>query len=85
MRRGNDAEFLRQPECGVKFFIGNSERALVGEKDFEAADSALNDLLKIALRFGITLSSAVADTPSPLAHLGQVVAAVPVGSADWWR
>lgn len=38
-----------------------------------------------AIRFAITLLSAGADTPSPLAQLGQVTAAVPVASADWWR
>ncbi|MEO6218284.1 MAG: hypothetical protein ABIO86_19810 [Sphingomonas sp.] len=40
---------------------------------------------RAAIRFAITLSSAGADTPSPLARLGQVVAAVPGASADWWR
>ncbi|MEO7691686.1 MAG: hypothetical protein ABIS51_20555 [Sphingomonas sp.] len=40
---------------------------------------------RAAIRFAITLSSAGADTPSPLARLGQIVAAVPGASADWWR
>ena len=45
----------------------------------------LPDDTRAAIRFSITLSSAGADTSSRLACLGQVVAAVPVASADWWR
>ena len=40
---------------------------------------------RAAIRFAVTLFSASADTPSPLARLGQVEAIIPVAQAGWWR
>src|SRR5438477_2414915 len=51
MRRNNNAEFFCKSERGVKFFVRDSERAFVSEKDFETAVPALHDFHEIALSF----------------------------------
>src|ERR1051326_9640619 len=51
MRGDNYAELFRQRQRGVKFFIADSERAFISEKDFETTQSALHDLFEITLRF----------------------------------
>src|SRR6266404_2945078 len=49
--RGNDhAEFLGEAHGVVEFFIADAERALVGEKNLEAADACFNDVGELAFR-----------------------------------
>ena len=47
MRGGDDAERLRQLEGLIEFLVVDSECALVGEKDFEAATPGANDLAEV--------------------------------------
>src|SRR5438477_13214370 len=51
MRRRDHAECFGQSQRVVEFLIGNPEGAFVGQKNFEAANPALDDFLEIALRF----------------------------------
>jgi len=48
---------LGQLECAVEFSVVNSERALVGEKDFERTDAARNDFAQLRLGAVVELGS----------------------------
>ena len=50
MRGRDHSELLGELKRFVKFFIGNSKSAFVGEKDFEAAETAFDNFRELLFR-----------------------------------
>src|ERR1017187_7880822 len=51
MGRDDHAEFFREAHRVIQLFVGEVERALVGEENLEAADALLDDLGKLVFAF----------------------------------
>src|SRR3954462_9746528 len=58
MCSNDDAKLLRQCQSMIEFFIADPERAFVGQENFEAGVTALNDILEVAFGFGVVTSYA---------------------------
>ena len=59
MRRGDDAELLRQRQGLVHLAVVDAEEVLVGEEDLEGADAVADDLSQ--LTFGVRHRNFVTD------------------------